>query len=97
MKRWLVWGALLMVSSCGVPVESEARSISSDRVPPGLRPSATDGELQSVEDERVVLWFVREGHLVPVTRRLPAPIDAMHVLDGLQAGPTEGQQGAGLR
>ncbi|MEQ4304278.1 GerMN domain-containing protein [Plantactinospora sp. B6F1] len=86
---------LALLAGCQVPTEETPRSIES---PPGTvgtvtRPPPSPGP-SGLAVERV--YYVRDGKLVPVVRRLPAPLPATAHLDLLLAGPTDDEQHSGL-
>lgn len=98
-RRLALLAALMLavpgtVAGCGVPTEDTPRLI--DQPVPGRTPSSAPAVAASGPvSER--LFLVRDGALVAVQRRLPREPDPQHLLADLLAGPTEAEQGRGLR
>jgi hypothetical protein len=89
--------ALLVVlavgpAGCGVPVDDEPRRLGE----PG-RMDASGGPAPHAAGSTVLrLYLVRDGRLVRVPRRVPAPLTAAQQLDNLLAGPTAEESEDGL-
>lgn len=83
-----------MAVGCGLPAEDAARTLDPDAAP--YRVVTRDAPTAPVGSYRVELFLVRDGTLVPVTRRVPRPPDVQSVLVALAAGPTEPEQAAGF-
>ncbi|MEV6968314.1 GerMN domain-containing protein [Hamadaea sp. NPDC051192] len=86
------------VTGCGVPAESEPRSVSpppgpfaglSSPVPSAPATTAT-GRLTEM------LYFVLDGKLIPVTRRVDAQPTVDELINALQVGPTKTERDTGL-
>lgn len=98
-RRWRRLLAALLATTvaatgCGVPTEDTPRVI--EQPVPGRTPSTAPAVAASgPASER--LYLVRDGALVAVQRRLPREPDPQHLLADLLAGPTEAEQGRGLR
>jgi hypothetical protein len=94
-----ILGLLGTLAGCGVTAEGSARPIDP---PHNVRPPATSPPATSppptLRAGTVVerLYYVRDGWLVPVVRRLRFPLTAEAHLDLLLAGPTDAEQRAGL-
>jgi spore germination protein GerM len=92
----------LVLTGCGVPIQSEPVPIASAAVPtrlqgspgaPTVAPSATPGR------PAVQVNFVRDDKLVPLLRDTPASTPASRlaaVVDALLAGPSEKEQATGI-
>jgi len=84
--------AALVTAGCGVPVDGAPRDLD--------RPAAVSGSAAPAPDpignaiER--LYLVRDGKLVRVTRRFPAPRGPAQMVRDLAAGPTRDEQRDGL-
>lgn len=87
----------LLVAACGVSTEDEARSIPSDKIPTGLQPVDPSATTVVTPRESLILWFVSDQRLVSVSHRVPSPVTASTAVAELSAGPTETEQGRGLR
>jgi len=83
-----------LLVACGVPPDDEPRALTSAEAPAGALPSATPVP-EAVGDERVTLWFVRNGQVVPVTRPVPMSTSVSALLSLLLDGPTPAEQQAG--
>ena len=101
----LAFGALAVtVVGCTVPGEDSATRIPPDEVPFQLLDQTTtsttilDASTTSAPDDSVVVYFVRDGRLAPVTRESTAA-DPTGVLARLVEGPSESEpdQGCGRR
>lgn len=91
--RWAgVFLAVVLVASCGIPLDSEPEmvDIGSDDVPDPTGPIL--GDLTAVS-----IYLVRGDALVHVTRDLPSPVSPESVLDSLLDDVTEPEERAGLR
>jgi hypothetical protein len=94
--RWVFVALLVPVvlgpAGCGVPVDAEPRRLGE----PG-RVDASGGPAPHVAGSTVLrLYLVRDGRLVRVPRRVPAPLTAAQQLDNLLAGPTAEESEDGL-
>jgi spore germination protein GerM len=81
---------LAALASCGVP-NSDFDHIDEDAVPFGLAETPSTQSVPSttadLAQQDVILYFVRDRELVPVTRRLPAPVSLDDVVAALVDGP----------
>jgi len=92
----------LMVTSCGIPLDSEPEVIASDALPQALQPgSSTTTTLPSLLTQDVTIYLIDPGDgeasLVPVTRQIPVVDEAADtievlVLEQLLLGPTSEEQ-----
>jgi hypothetical protein len=82
--------AALLVTSCGIPVDSSPRSISVDSA--GHTPS---GSPTSGGDTTAYLYFVKNDHMAPQSRKVTTQ-DVTSVLRVLVAGPTSEDTSNGL-
>lgn len=100
-----VVGVLLLLSGCGVPLQSTAQPIPPDvlpsavPVPPSAEPSASaTPPVPDEEDEpRLRLWFVQNEGLTAVESSLPLDTSPEFVMQALVVGPTGEQTADGLR
>lgn len=83
---------LLAAAGCGVPLDEEPRPLDT--------PRSLDASGNPVPDAvgAVVLrlYLVRDGRLVRVPRRVPAPLTPAQQVDTLLAGPTADESADGL-
>ncbi len=86
-----------VLCSCGVPADSSPKTLSESDIPAGLRPLDPDGSTVPKREQRVAVWFVRDGHLVPVSHLVTAPIGPSPVIAELLLGPTDIEQNQSLR
>ena len=90
--------ALIVLSSCGIPVEDSARPISADDIPVTIpspapvRTAPADPTPASVE-----LFFVQGSRLAPVRREAPIPLSAERTIAEIARGPTPAERGQGFR
>lgn len=96
----LLAGALLV--GCGVPQDDEPRALDPAKAPAGALPSPSsvrapdpEPEPEPTGAERVELFFVRDGQIVPVIRPVPRSTAVEPLLELLFAGPTPAEQAAG--
>lgn len=94
--------AVMLLAGCGVPQDDEPRALDPAKAPAGALPSAStvttpepEPEPEPVNTERVELFFVRDGQLVPVLRPVPVFTSVRPLLELLFAGPTAAEQAAG--
>ncbi|MEV4536581.1 GerMN domain-containing protein [Asanoa sp. NPDC049518] len=80
-----------LVSGCGVPAEEAPRRI---EAPHGPFPSFAVATAAPPGDTDVVerLYFIRDGRLVAVTRRIPEPPTLVEQFDHLLSGPTDDER-----
>lgn len=86
-------GLWLAVVACGVPLDRVPEVIEGNR-------GAPDPEVEELEVDDLVaasLYLVDEGVIVPVTRNLPEPVDAITILESLLEGTTEPEERRGMR
>jgi hypothetical protein len=91
MKRLLLV-AVFFLASCGVPVDNSPRDLGRSQVAYGSDAPAPDRFGPAVER----LYLVRDGRLVRVVRRTPAPRTPSQMVEDLVAGPTRAEQQDGL-
>ncbi len=89
--------ALLVLSGCGFPSQSEPRQLADSELPNGLRPSDTAAPTTVVDTEAATLWFVADNRLVAVRHRLATPITIEMIALDLLAGPNAAEESRGLR
>ena len=83
---------VLVPAGCGVPVDDEPRRLGeSGRVDASGRPAP-----HAAGSTVLRLYLVRDGRLVRVPRRVPAPLNPAQQLDNLLAGPTAEESDDGL-
>ncbi|WP_249714225.1 GerMN domain-containing protein [Rhizomonospora bruguierae] len=91
---WAV--ALALLGGCGVPIDDEPRDVQPPRGPwPSFTapPSVADTPVGSSPER---LCFVRDGRLVPVTRRVADSPDIAEQMRDLLAGPVDVERDEGL-
>lgn len=77
----------LLVSACGVPLESNAQPLPEGALPTvSPTPSPTDTVSPNPSPETARLWFVKEENIVPVTGAV-AGTEPQQLLDALAQGP----------
>jgi hypothetical protein len=97
-----VVGVLVLLGGCGVPVDRAPSALPRAGVPFDLlrpsTPSTTTTTTPSPVEVSVQIFLVgASGHLVGVTREVPAAQESLAVvLDALVAGPTDAETAAGL-
>ena len=96
--RWrlvVLWlGAVALLVGCGVPQDDAPRALDPAKAPVGAQARAT-AVPEPVGNARVILYFVRGGQVVQVTRQVPQPTSVEPLLDLLFAGPTAAEKAAG--
>lgn len=96
----LLVALVALLAACGVPADSDPRTLDPDSVPFGLMQptsstSSTSVPLEATEVARI--YLVGEGNLlVPVERRVPSPANVATLVRVLLGGPTEAELRAGL-
>jgi spore germination protein GerM len=85
---------VLACSACGVGVDRHARPLDPDAAP--YRIVTQDRSAPPTGAHRIVLYFVRDGALVPVARRISQRPTPAAVLKALSAGPSTSDQESGL-
>ncbi len=83
---------VLVLSACGIPLDSEPRQVPLELPVPGGFEEAIGVELESVR-----IFLVRDDQLVGVTRNVRAPARLVDVIEALVAGPTDAEERSGLR
>ena len=91
MNRLFPAVVVLVLASCGIPVDDAPETFSLEEVGPALEDLPAAGELAAAP-----LYLVGDGGLVRVTRDLPVPVDAEAVLESLLFGVTEPEDRSGL-
>ena len=85
---------ILLTPACGVPQDDEPRTLTAAEVPHvSAQPSAAPAD---DGDRRVELWFVRNGQVVPTTRRVEGPTPVPVLTELLFAGTSQEERDAGL-
>ncbi|WP_305783595.1 GerMN domain-containing protein [Symbioplanes lichenis] len=82
----------LAAGGCGVPLDDEPRPIET----PGRIDASGNPVPNGAGSVALRLYFVRDGRLVRVPRRVPAPLTPREQLDALLAGPTTEESADGL-
>nr|WP_306208625.1 GerMN domain-containing protein [Actinoplanes sp. RD1] len=82
----------LAAGGCGVPLDAEPRPIET----PGRIDASGNPVPNGAGSVALRLYFVRDGRLVRVPRRVPAPLAPRQQLDALLAGPTAEESADGL-
>ncbi len=91
----LIAALCLVLTSCGITVESSPRPLAT--VNPSPAPSPTGTSAPSPSPQVVTLWFVRGGQLASTLRNTSGPAGPQDLIDLLVAGPTEEEEDQGLR
>lgn len=100
-----VAGGLILLSGCGVPLQSTAQPIPPEVLPsavpvaPSAEPSAsvTPPAPDEENEPRLRLWFVQSEGLTAVESSLPLETSPEFVMQALVVGPTGEQTAEGLR
>jgi hypothetical protein len=93
MRRLLVLALPLLLAGCGIPLDTEPQPIEH---PPGRLDASGNPAPAGAGESTLRLYLVRNGRLVRVTRRVPAPLGARQQLDALLRGPTSEESADGL-
>ena len=97
-RRWRAAGLLaltvLLVTSCGVPRDDTPRALTSADVP--LVATSQSAVPDPAGDRQVGLHFVKDGRVVPTTRRVEGPTSLPQLVELLLGGTTQEEQDAGL-
>lgn len=90
---------VVVLTACGVPADSKPRSISADQIPFDLlTPSTTETATTLMRaTSPVQVYLVRGDRLATVSRSVVSPPTLGTVLATLIQGPTDDEEGAGLR
>ena len=91
MKRLFLLVAVVVLASCGIPVDDAPETFSLEEVGPAIENLPAAGELAAAP-----LYLVGDDGLARVTRDLPVPVDAEAVLRSLLSGVTEPEDRSGL-
>jgi spore germination protein GerM len=83
---------VLLLTACGIPLDSGPRPVPVDLPVPGGFEEAIGVEL-----EPVTVFLVRDDQLVGVTRNVRAPARLVDVIEALVAGATDAEERSGLR
>ncbi|MDQ3611569.1 MAG: hypothetical protein M4D85_08225, partial [Actinomycetota bacterium] len=59
-----------LLAGCGIPRDDEPRALDPARAPVGALPTASSVP-EPVGNDRVALYFIRDGLVAPVTRPVP--------------------------
>jgi spore germination protein GerM len=91
-----VVAAMVTVSACGVPHDDSAAKVSSDHVPFGLLDEHSGASPVDTTGSETTIYFVKNGRLVPVVRRMDPDVRPRAVVRELVRGPTKDEVDAGL-
>ena len=83
-----------VLTSCGVPADHTARPLDPRAAP--YRVLTRDRAAPPVGAHRIVVYFVRDGALTPVPRRIPEQPTPTAVLKALSGGPSDTEREQGL-
>jgi spore germination protein GerM len=90
--------AVVTATSCGVPLDDEARPVSSDDVPAALRQDLTTTESTSTSrSETVTVWLVQEDRLVSARHDIAAPATPIDIVTEVAGGITAAERERSLR
>ena len=91
--------ALVVLSSCGIPVEDRARPISPDDIPSSIPAPApaTTAPAGDPTPASVELFFVQGSRLGAVRREAPVALSAERTIAEIARGPTAAERGQGFR
>jgi spore germination protein GerM len=87
---------LACAAACGFPTQDAAQSIPEEELPVGLRPGPT-ASIEPTETEAATIWLVNGDALDAVRHDVAAPASIESVTGELLIGPSETEQGRGLR
>ncbi len=100
-RTMAVMSLVLAVTACSSPVDSGPKAIRNARIPEGLRSetsSTTTTTGPTAESEEVTVYLIgQDQRLVPVKRRVTAPVTVEKVLRKLFTPPTTAEGVAGFR
>lgn len=85
---------LVLLGGCGIPRDDAPRALDPANAPAGALPSPSRIP-EPVGNDRVALYFIREGLVAPVTRPVPQSTSVEPLLELLFAGPTSTEQAGG--
>jgi spore germination protein GerM len=102
LRRTMILMALVLsVTACSSPVDSGPKAIRTASIPEGLRSetsSTTTTTGPTAESEEVTVYLIgQDQRLVPVKRRVTAPVTVEKVLRKLFTPPTTAEGVAGFR
>ena len=91
--------ALIVLSSCGIPVEDSARPVSADDIPSSIPTPAppTTAPVGDPTPALAELFFIRGSRLTPVRREVPVPLSVERTIAELVRGPTPVERAQGVR
>ncbi|MEV0273583.1 GerMN domain-containing protein [Hamadaea sp. NPDC050747] len=97
-RRVAVLLTVLLAAGCGVPAESDPRSVSPPPGPFAGLSSPVPSAPATTPTGRLteVLYFVLDGKLVRINRRVDAWPTVDELISALQAGPTQTERDTGL-
>jgi hypothetical protein len=84
----------LLTAGCGVPQDDEPRALTAAEVP--YTSDAASAAPADDGDRRVELWFVRNGQVVPTTRRVEGPTPVPVLTELLFGGTSQEERDGGL-
>lgn len=84
---------VVFVAGCGFPTEDDPSPLDAGDQP--AYPTVASSDV--VTGESIDVWFVRDGRLVPLSRRLDPPLTAEAVVGVLGQGTTESEASDGYR
>lgn len=86
----------LGLAGCGVPIDRHPQAIPSSQIPFGLLAGPTTTSPAPGAESTAQLYFVDNGRLQAVTRRLSSPLTLPEALTALLVGPTRAEVAGGL-
>lgn len=90
--RHLIFGGVILLMACGIPIESEPEAIEMD-----VETFPEEHGLEPGERAAASIYLVRDEALVHVTRDLPTPSSPEIIFDSLLDGVTDPEELANLR
>lgn len=94
VRALLALAVAASLAGCGVPRDDAPRTLDPANAPAGALPSPSRIP-EPVGNDRVALYFIREGLVAPVTRPVPQSTSVEPLLELLFAGPTSSEQASG--
>lgn len=87
--------AATVLGACGFPTQHRSSPVAEEEQPASLITVPAADARPPLED--VVVWLVRDDHLVQATRRAPVPVDAAGAVAALSSGITDAELETGTR